>query len=74
MSSKRALRRASCGCKQRHADATAAHAHAASLRRLSHAKGDTRGAIDPYPCRFCGGWHVGHRPGSGAINKRGAAR
>lgn len=56
MSSKRAIRRRSCSRKHRHADQASAWA---ALRALQRAKGD-QGRLQPYSCRFCGGWHFGH--------------
>lgn len=44
----------SCVGKKRHQDQGGALAHRARLL----ARGDTR--ITVYPCRHCGGWHVGH--------------
>ncbi|MDA1036629.1 MAG: hypothetical protein O3B65_07100 [Chloroflexi bacterium] len=38
-----------------------AEAHAQASR-----SGDAAGGryIEPYECGFCGGWHIGHRPGA----------
>jgi hypothetical protein len=46
----------SCGGKERHSTAARAHAHRRRLIR--------RGAVrlKVYPCRHCGGFHVGHGP------------
>ena len=57
MSSKRHLRRKSCEGKIRHADKGGAVQQINSLWRLSHEH------MRPYHCRFCGGWHVGHKSG-----------
>lgn len=58
MSSKRAIRRRACKGKVRHPEQ--GHAHAA-LRSLVRERGD-QGAMTPYRCQFCGGWHIGHTP------------
>lgn len=58
MSSKRAIRRKSCDGKVRHADSAAA-AHAIYL--LNRTNG-YQGPMNAYRCRFCGGYHIGHRP------------
>lgn len=52
MSSLRHQRRRSCECKVRHDTESSAAIEAKRLRR--------RGPfVRWYPCRFCGGWHVG---------------
>ena len=56
MSSKRRLRRKSCDGKVRHADSTAALAHIRGLIRNGGI-----GQFDAYRCKFCKGYHVGHR-------------
>lgn len=56
MSSKRRIRRKSCEGKQRHNSKTEAVAHIINERR----NGNT--GLCAYKCRFCGGWHVGHKP------------
>lgn len=60
MSSKRAIRRAAkrrqCGHKQRHDHRDAAWA---ALKALVRAKGP-QGALQPYRCPHCAGWHFGH--------------
>lgn len=58
MSSKRRLRRRSCEGKVRHESAAGANIARAKLAR----RDDDR--MNAYHCRFCGGWHVGHAPGS----------
>lgn len=58
MASKRAIRRRACEGKVRHGDKESALAHLYwSLRRFEQA-----GYLNVYPCRFCGGWHIGHKP------------
>lgn len=56
MSSKRAIRRRTCGHKIRHTTVEAARVH---IGQLHHAKGYC--PMNAYRCSFCGGWHVGHR-------------
>lgn len=58
MASKRAKRRRSCEGKRRHPDRDAAAAHAGRLNRGR----DAADRVEPYRCRHCRGWHVGHRP------------
>jgi rubrerythrin len=58
MSSKRAIRRRACTGKVRHIDAAAA---ARALFLLNKTKG-YQGPMNTYRCRFCGGYHIGHRP------------
>lgn len=53
MSSKRRLRRRSCGSKVRHKTAEFA------LLALRHTRGRD---LNVYHCKFCGGYHVGHMP------------
>jgi hypothetical protein len=57
MASKRHIRRRSCERKVRHNDFEAALAHA-KRQRAVHGE-----VVVPYPCHFCGGWHVGRRAG-----------
>lgn len=45
----------SCFSKVRHWTREAAQSHA---NRLSCSQAESN--IEPYPCKFCGGWHVGH--------------
>lgn len=59
MSSKRHIRRRACERKKRHATQRAAIAH---LITQARAFGNTAG-LEPYHCRWCGGWHVGHPEG-----------
>lgn len=54
MSSKRGLRRKSCEGKVQYFTITAAHQ---SIKYYVK-KGD--GIMEPYKCRFCGWWHIGH--------------
>lgn len=56
MASKRALRRASCEGKIRHATPGEARAHALHMREQTQ-----NNAYGFYKCQFCGGWHVGRR-------------
>lgn len=68
MSSKRHVRRKQCSGKHRHASEADAKGHIYQLR----ASGKTRaGVLTPYRCSFCGGFHIGHRPGSSAYNRGG---
>ena len=60
MSSKRRIRRKECEGKRRYA--TQGEAHAAMLAAQKSATGGRY--IDAYQCEHCGGWHIGHRPGS----------
>jgi hypothetical protein len=60
MSSKRAVRRKACKGKVRHTDRQAA---AAALFALNQKKG-YQGPMNVYGCKFCGGYHIGHRPAS----------
>lgn len=57
MSSKRAIRRKACTGKVRHANLTDAMAHRA------HYQKKFGGTMSAYHCSFCGGYHIGHRPG-----------
>jgi hypothetical protein len=59
VSSKRAIRRRSCGRKQRHGSEAEARAHIGGL----HGRKGYQGLLNAYRCRFCGGWHVGHAGG-----------
>lgn len=45
----------SCFMKVRHTNRQAAQEKA---DRLIANQGEAN--IEPYPCKFCGGWHVGH--------------
>lgn len=56
MASKRRVRRNACTGKVRHRQAS----HAAYHVKLLRDKGEQ--SIGYYRCRFCNGWHVGHRP------------
>jgi len=55
MSSKRRLRRKSCGHKQKHPTQARAVAHLLSLQ--AHDRQPVR--MRTYKCSFCGHWHVG---------------
>ncbi len=54
MSSKRRIRRRSCGSKVGYDDKTAAVAAAGALRKKYEG-----GTYQAYRCEFCGRWHVG---------------
>jgi hypothetical protein len=56
VSSKRNIRRKQCERKIRFGSAGAARQRSKAIVR---AGGDL---LDVYPCEFCGGWHIGHRP------------
>ncbi len=56
MSSKRAIRRRSCGRKVRHATSQAA---SQAIKGLVARKG-YQGRLNVYLCRFCGAYHIGH--------------
>jgi len=62
VSSKRAIRRRSCTGKQRHASVEAGFA---ARRAMMRASKSAAGSLNVYACAFCGGFHVGHRKGSG---------
>lgn len=59
MSSKRRQRRKACTGKKRHKNREEAEYH----RWLLYQQGST-GSLNVYHCKFCNGWHVGHREGS----------
>ena len=63
MASKRRLRRKSCTGKVRHATVQSGQA---MLHQLNKSKG-YQGPMNVYGCTFCGGCHIGHRPGSGGL-------
>lgn len=52
----------SCTGKARHDTRAAARK---ALESLIRAKKARRAWNDVYACRFCDGWHVGHKPGLG---------
>lgn len=58
MSSKRRIRRNQCGDKVRHLTAAAAKV---ALRKLRARLDFHGGIVEIYHCRFCKGYHVGHR-------------
>lgn len=47
------MRRKACTGKIRHIDKAAADLVYRKVRR-------TTGYMEPYKCRWCGGWHLGH--------------
>ena len=51
---------ASCLGKVAHRGKRQAINHIRSLRRKP---GQADQQLEAYPCRYCGAWHVGHRPG-----------
>lgn len=57
MASKRRLRRRSCESKNRYTNQQAVLDSLGKLRRLGRV--DSR--VTAYPCKFCGGYHLGHR-------------
>jgi hypothetical protein len=52
--------------KRRYFNKDLAMRHVARLR----AQGATNNASCAYRCKLCGGWHVGHRPGSFGRNRK----
>lgn len=63
MASKRAQRRKQCESKRRHDTEDSAWAAVRGTIRLAAFRENGKG-LGVYHCRRCGGWHVGHRPGS----------
>jgi hypothetical protein len=59
MASKRHVRQKQCGHKRHYPDVKAAKSAAVLLFRHTGEK------LTSYHCKFCGRWHIGHRPGSG---------
>lgn len=59
MSSKRRLRRNSCDGKRRFP--TIGEAHRIIKRVKRSAQADHAETLSPYRCRFCKGFHFGHR-------------
>jgi hypothetical protein len=55
MSSKRKVRLRQCGHKVKHSDEREAWGHARHLYEKDGAR------MSVYKCRWCGGYHVGHR-------------
>ena len=51
-------RDSACGRKVDHGDEGRAWKAAGSLNRRNAGTGDPK-RFEPYPCPFCGGWHVG---------------
>lgn len=68
MSSRRRERRIACTGKVRHDSQATAMSHVRDLRRADALSfGESKSMrkfhhMNAYPCRFCGGWHVGHTP------------
>jgi len=62
MSSKRRIRRKACVGKIRSTTAEAAREQMLATHRP--------GRLNVYPCRFCGGYHVGHRPRGRRIRRK----
>lgn len=62
MSSKRAIRRRSCGDKAKFDSIELARAAAARAKRRGH-------IVTPYKCEFCGGLHIGHPAHAGTKRK-----
>lgn len=58
MGSRRPRKAEQCSGKQRHPDRAAAEAHVFALARA----GGMLKRLRVYLCRFCGCWHVGHKP------------
>lgn len=59
MSSKRHQRRKSCDGKVRYPSQEEAHTAMYSLKHDDHINGRHE-FMSIYPCKFCGGWHIGH--------------
>lgn len=57
MTSKRQVRRRTCGNKTRHASEKEARAHLLNLVRDGRTRG---GWLRPYKCSWCHCWHIGH--------------
>jgi hypothetical protein len=47
-----------CGHKKGHVEEAGA---VAQIARLQRRFGVARGTYEPYRCRHCGQWHIGHR-------------
>lgn len=62
MSSKRAIRRKACKGKQRFTSLGDAWTALRAVLRGDKRRGFDPGAMNAYPCRFCGGFHFGHTP------------
>lgn len=63
MASLRRVRRRACEGKQRFDTKEAATGHLISRRRTMARGGVSTHGMEVYRCGFCGGWHIGHRPG-----------
>lgn len=48
---------ATCGKKQNHKDEESAMKASASLNKSKN----KRHEVEPYPCAFCKGWHIGRK-------------
>lgn len=59
-------RRRACKHKMRHRSEETARDHRARLI----AGGAYADFLHVYECEYCGGWHVGHRPGSGGERRK----
>ena len=57
MSSKRRIKRRSCTGKVRHVDSAAAR----KALRATVRHDEEHQTMNVYHCRFCGGYHIGHR-------------
>lgn len=57
MSSKRRIRRKSCQSKKRYSTMDEAYS---ALRQAIKREETFKGAMNVYPCKFCGGYHIGH--------------
>jgi hypothetical protein len=64
MASKRAMRRRICGVKRRF---VSQHLAIAAIMRLRHKRNCFLDTLQPYRCRFCHGFHFGHRPGTAKL-------
>jgi hypothetical protein len=52
-----ATKRRSCDGKRRHESKKAANKHVIEMKRKYAAR-----RLHSYHCKFCDGWHVGHKP------------
>lgn len=60
MASKRRIRRKKCLNKRRYETREEAFAVILSMRHFGAGYETTTHRLQPYGCRYCGGWHVGH--------------
>lgn len=58
MASKRNIRRRACEGKARYST----QEEARNTLKLYASRGWYTGAMHPYKCKFCHGWHCGHAP------------